>query len=117
MLTIEKIKRKIAKHPIIIFMKGSPDYPSCGFSAQTVKLLSACGEKFTYVDVLKNQDIRLELPKYAQWPTFPQVWIDGKLIGGCDIIFEMFQSGELQTLIKETADKYRCNNKPRSSNI
>jgi monothiol glutaredoxin len=61
----------------------------------------ACGEKFAYVDILQNPDIRAELPIYAQWPTFPQLWVEGELVGGCDIIIEMFQKGELQTLIKE----------------
>ena len=63
----------------------------------------ACGEKFAYVDILQNPDIRAELPKYAQWPTFPQLWVEGELIGGCDIILEMYQKGELQPLIKEAA--------------
>ncbi|CRZ75504.1 glutaredoxin-related protein [Vibrio cholerae] len=63
----------------------------------------ACGEKFAYVDILQNPDIRAELPVYAQWPTFPQLWIEGELIGGCDIMLEMFQKGELQTLVKEAA--------------
>ncbi|MEI4269697.1 MAG: Grx4 family monothiol glutaredoxin [Candidatus Dasytiphilus stammeri] len=105
--TSEKIRKKIADNPIIIFMKGSPQLPSCGFSAQTVQLLSACGEDFAYVDILKNPDIRSYLPIYANWPTFPQLWIDGQLIGGCDIITEMFQCGELQTIIQKTAHKYR----------
>ncbi len=65
----------------------------------------ACNEKFAYVDILQNPDIRAELPKYADWPTFPQLWVDGELIGGCDIILEMFQKGELQALIQESAQK------------
>ncbi len=88
-------------------MKGSPKLPSCGFSAQAVQALSACGERFAYVDILQNPDIRAELPKYANWPTFPQLWVDGELVGGCDIIVEMFQRGELQPLIKETAEKFK----------
>ncbi|WWO99724.1 MAG: Grx4 family monothiol glutaredoxin [Candidatus Dasytiphilus stammeri] len=107
MNTIEKIQRQISDNPILLFMKGSPQNPSCGFSAQTVQVLLSCGEPFNYVDILKCPDIRTELPKYANWPTFPQLWVEGKLIGGCDIIVEMFQSGELQMLIKRTADKYR----------
>ena len=87
-------------------MKGSPKLPSCGFSAQAVQALSACGERFAYVDILQNPDIRAELPKYANWPTFPQLWVDGELVGGCDIVIEMYQRGELQQLIKETAAKY-----------
>jgi monothiol glutaredoxin len=107
MTTIEKIERQVKENPILLYMKGSPKLPSCGFSAQAVQALSSCGERFAYVDILQNPDIRAELPKYANWPTFPQLWVDGELVGGCDIIVEMFQRGELQALIKETADKYR----------
>ncbi|CAI1571676.1 Grx4 family monothiol glutaredoxin [Serratia entomophila] len=102
--TIEKIQHQIAENPILLYMKGSPKLPNCGFSAQA---LSACGERFAYVDILQNPDIRAELPKYANWPTFPQLWVDGELVGGCDIIIEMYQRGELQQLIKETAEKYK----------
>ncbi|MGK2946848.1 MAG: Grx4 family monothiol glutaredoxin [Candidatus Malihini olakiniferum] len=105
--TIEKIQRQINENSILLYMKGSPQQPSCGFSAQVVHALSACGERFAYVDILQNLDIRAALPKYANWPTFPQLWVNGELIGGCDIIIEMYQRGELQQLIKETADKYR----------
>ncbi|MGL5536912.1 MAG: Grx4 family monothiol glutaredoxin [Aeromonas veronii] len=107
METIEKIKQQLADNPIIIYMKGSPKLPSCGFSAQASQALMSCGEPFAYVDILQNPDIRAELPKFANWPTFPQLWVEGELIGGCDIMIEMFQSGELQALIKETAAKYK----------
>lgn len=103
MTTIEKIKQQIAENPILLYMKGSPTFPSCGFSAQASQVLSACGEPFAYVDILQNADIRAELPIYAEWPTFPQLWVNGELIGGCDIIVEMFQQGELQPIIKEAA--------------
>jgi monothiol glutaredoxin len=106
MTTLEKIKKQIAENPIIIYMKGSPKFPSCGFSAQAVQALSQCGVPFAYVDILQNPDIRAELPKYANWPTFPQLWVDNELVGGCDIMLEMFQTGELQALIKETVEKY-----------
>ncbi|OCG32496.1 monothiol glutaredoxin, Grx4 family [Gilliamella sp. Choc4-2] len=106
MTTLEKIKKQIAENPIIIYMKGSPKFPSCGFSAQAVQALSQCGVPFAYVDILQNPDIRAELPKYANWPTFPQLWVDKELVGGCDIMLEMFQTGELQALIKETVEKY-----------
>lgn len=101
--TIEKIKAQIAENDILLYMKGSPKLPNCGFSAQTAQVMMACGEKFAYVDILQNPDIRAELPKYADWPTFPQLWVKGELIGGCDIILEMHQQGELQTLLTEAA--------------
>ncbi len=102
---LETIKEQIDSNPIIIYMKGSPAAPQCGFSAQTVQCLAACGERFAYVDVLAHPEIRSTLPKYADWPTFPQLYIDGELIGGCDIITEMHESGELEPLIKAAAAK------------
>ncbi|VFP78553.1 Glutaredoxin 4 [Candidatus Erwinia haradaeae] len=105
MSIVEKIQRQISENPILLYMKGSPRLPSCGFSAQAVQALEACGERFAYIDVLKNPDIRSEMPKYANWPTFPQLWINGELCGGSDIIIDMFQSGELQKLIKDTLRK------------
>jgi monothiol glutaredoxin len=101
--TIETIKEQITSNTILLYMKGSPNAPQCGFSARSVEALMACGERFAYVDILSNPEIRAELPNYANWPTFPQLWIDGELIGGCDIISEMHENGELQTLIKEKA--------------
>ncbi|MGL4756452.1 MAG: Grx4 family monothiol glutaredoxin [Aeromonadaceae bacterium] len=107
METIDKIKQQIAENPILLYMKGSPKLPSCGFSAQASQALMACGAPFAYVDILQNPDIRAELPKYANWPTFPQLWVEGELIGGCDIMLEMFQQGELQTLIKDAAARHQ----------
>ncbi|MCW8831846.1 MAG: Grx4 family monothiol glutaredoxin [Colwellia sp.] len=103
--TIERIKEQISENAILLYMKGSPKLPSCGFSSQASQALISCGEQFAYVDILQNPDIRAELPKYADWPTFPQLWVEGELVGGCDIILEMFQQGELQTLVKEAAAK------------
>ena len=105
METVERIKQQIAENTILLYMKGSPKLPNCGFSSQASQAIMQCGEKFAYVDILQNPDIRAELPKYADWPTFPQLWVDGELVGGCDIILEMFQQGELQTLIKASAEK------------
>jgi monothiol glutaredoxin len=103
--TIARIKEQISENTILLYMKGSPKLPSCGFSSQASQALMQCGEKFAYVDILQNPDIRAELPKYADWPTFPQLWVEGELVGGCDIIMEMFQQGELQTLVKEATEK------------
>ena len=100
---MEQIKEQIEGNAILLYMKGSPNQPQCGFSARTVQALMACGEKFAYVDVLSNPDVRSNLPKYGNWPTFPQLWVNGELIGGCDIVAEMHENGELQTLIKEAA--------------
>jgi len=100
---IATIKAQIDDNPILLYMKGSPAAPQCGFSAQTVQCLIACGERFAYVDILSNPEIRATLPGYANWPTFPQLYVNGELIGGCDIITEMFESGELEPLIKQAA--------------
>ena len=99
----ETIKEQIESNGILLYMKGSPNQPQCGFSARTVQALMACGERFAYVDILSNPEIRANLPQYANWPTFPQLWVDGELIGGCDIVTEMHESGELQPLIKGAA--------------
>jgi len=98
---IETIKGQVESNAVILYMKGSPDQPQCGFSAQTVQALMACGKRFAFVDVLSNPDIRANLPKYANWPTFPQLWVGGELVGGCDIIVEMHGNGELQILLDQ----------------
>jgi len=100
---IDIIKQQIESNPIILYMKGSPNQPQCGFSARASQVLMACGERFAYVDILTNPEIRANLPVYANWPTFPQLWVNGELIGGSDIIAEMYEQGELQPLIKEAA--------------
>lgn len=99
----DTIKEQVESNSILLYMKGSPNQPQCGFSARTVQALMACGERFAYVDILSNPDIRANLPKYGNWPTFPQLWVNGELVGGCDIVTEMAENGELQTLIKEAA--------------
>ena len=99
----EKIKNQIKENNILIYMKGSPYEPKCGFSARTVQALIDCGAEFSYVDILENQDIRENLPSISDWPTFPQVFVTGELIGGCDIVTEMHESGDLQTIIKKAA--------------
>ncbi|GGW69683.1 hypothetical protein GCM10007158_32750 [Vreelandella hamiltonii] len=103
--TADNIQRQITENPILIYMKGTPQLPQCGFSAQTVQALMSCGERFAFVNVLDNPDIRAELPKIANWPTFPQLWVEGELVGGCDIVMEMHQSGDLEKLIKEAAQR------------
>ena len=101
----DQIAQQIADHPILIYMKGSPDQPRCGFSAQASQALMACGKPFAFIDILSNPEIRAQLPQYSEWPTFPQLFVQGELVGGCDIITEMYQSGELQTLIKEVPEE------------
>ena len=97
----DKIKEQIKDNKILIYMKGSPYEPKCGFSAKTVQALIECEAEFSYVDILENQDIRQALPNISDWPTFPQVYVSGDLIGGCDIVTEMHESGELKPIIQE----------------
>jgi monothiol glutaredoxin len=102
--TLEKIKQQIADNAIILYMKGSPKLPQCGFSARAAQCIDACGVDFAYVDILANPDIRQTLPGLYNWPTFPQLYVKGELIGGSDIIAEMYEQGELQTLLHDALD-------------
>ena len=95
----EKLKEQIKENDILIYMKGTPYEPRCGFSARTVQTLIECESQFSYVDVLENDDVRVALPKVSDWPTFPQVFIKGNLVGGADIIAQMHENGELKNLI------------------
>ena len=96
----DAIQQAITENPVILFMKGTPDQPMCGFSARTVAILQAMGRPFAAVDVLPDPRIRQELSALSNWPTIPQLFVDGKLVGGCDIVTEMYQAGELQELVK-----------------
>lgn len=96
---IEKINNQIADIKILLYMKGSPDKPECGFSQRASQILMACGKEFSFVDILSNPEIRQELPSVSEWPTFPQLFINGELVGGSDIMMEMYQNGELKELI------------------
>ena len=96
----ETIRQQIAENPVLLYMKGSPDQPQCGFSAQVTKVLMSFGERFAYIDILSNPEIRSHLPEVSEWPTFPQLFISGELVGGCDIVLEMHEAGELESMIK-----------------
>lgn len=98
---VAQIKQQITENPILLYMKGSPKFPQCGFSARAVQCINACGVDFAYIDVLANPDIRQTLPQVANWPTFPQLYVNGELIGGSDIIAEMYEQGELEPLLRE----------------
>ena len=101
MSTQEKINGMLKENRVMLFMKGSPYQPQCGFSARTVKALMECDVVFSYVDILDNPEIRQTLPDISDWPTFPQLFVDGELIGGCDIITEMHSNGELKEVLTE----------------
>jgi monothiol glutaredoxin len=98
---VERIKSELASDPVVLFMKGTPDFPQCGFSAQTVAALRACGAKFKHVNVFEDPEMRDALKRYSNWPTYPQLYVNGELVGGCDIALEMYRSGELQKVVAE----------------
>ena len=100
---IERIKDQIGSNPILLYMKGTPDFPQCGFSSQVVGALKQCQKRFAFVNILEDQELRQGLKDYSDWPTFPQLYINGELIGGCDIVVQMYESGELQQALDEVA--------------
>ncbi|MBU6247880.1 MAG: Grx4 family monothiol glutaredoxin [Xanthomonadaceae bacterium] len=99
----ERIKAVLAGHPMVLFMKGTPQFPMCGFSSRAVQALQAAGASFQAVNVLADPEVRAALPHYANWPTFPQLFIQGELIGGCDIIEDLHVAGELERMAQDVA--------------
>jgi monothiol glutaredoxin len=102
---LDRIKQQVEDNPVIIYMKGTPQFPQCGFSSRAVEALQGCGESFSYINVLDDPEIFANLPRFADWPTFPQVYIDGELIGGCDITLEMYANGDLKKAVTAAVNK------------
>jgi monothiol glutaredoxin len=100
---VERIENYLASNSIVLFMKGSTDFPQCGFSAQVVHALRRCQASFTHVDVLEDPELRQTLKTYANWPTIPQLYIEGELVGGCDIVMDMYRSGDLLRVVQRVA--------------
>ena len=98
--TVDKIEKMIKSAKVVLFVKGTPNAPMCGFSKATMELFQKIKVPFETIDVLSSPDVRASLPEYSQWPTFPQVFIDGKLVGGSDIVHELYENGELQKLVQ-----------------
>ncbi len=98
---VEKIKSQLQSSPVVLFMKGTLDFPQCGFSAQTVAALRAVGADFKSVNIFEEPELREALKRYSNWPTYPQLYVNGELVGGCDIALEMYKSGELKKLLAE----------------
>lgn len=103
--TLEKINQQVTQNPVVIYMKGSPQFPMCGFSSRAAQALADTGLPFSFVNVLDDQDIFEHLPKYADWPTFPQIYIGGELIGGCDIVLELAERNDLKTMMNDAIEK------------
>ncbi len=97
----ERIKQQLSEHPVLLYMKGSPDFPQCGFSARVTGILRALGTEFAYVNIFEDPELREALKVYSSWPTYPQLYVNGELIGGCDIAMELYESGELEQLIEQ----------------
>jgi monothiol glutaredoxin len=100
---VERIENYLASSSIVLFMKGSPDFPQCGFSAQVVNALRRCQASFTHVDILEDPELRQTLKAYSNWPTIPQLYIEGELVGGCDIVMDMYRSGDLLRMVQQVA--------------
>ncbi|NOY61776.1 MAG: Grx4 family monothiol glutaredoxin [Gammaproteobacteria bacterium] len=98
---METIKQQVEGNPVVIYMKGTPQFPMCGFSSRASQALSACGEEYLHVNIFDNEEIYRNLPSFSDWPTFPQVFIGGELVGGCDIVLQLYQQGELLKMVKE----------------
>jgi monothiol glutaredoxin len=96
---IDRIKEQLENNPVLLYMKGTPDFPQCGFSNQAVQVLQACHAKFAAVNIFEDQEVREALKTYSNWPTYPQLYINGQLIGGCDIIVDLYNKGELAAML------------------
>jgi monothiol glutaredoxin len=100
----EQIKDLVEANDVVLFMKGSPDFPQCGFSGRATQILKALDTKFASVDVLQNSDVREGIKQYSNWPTIPQLYVNGEFVGGSDILMEMYENGELEKTLKSPAD-------------
>ena len=96
---LDRIKEQVESNPVVLYMKGTPQMPMCGFSSRTAEALKKCEQEFAYVNVIADPEVFENLPRYADWPTFPQLYIKGELVGGCDITLKLAESGELKTMI------------------
>ncbi|MBU2570370.1 MAG: Grx4 family monothiol glutaredoxin [Gammaproteobacteria bacterium] len=98
---ISRIKDQIENNPVVLYMKGTPDFPQCGFSGRSVQVLRACKADFTFVNIFEDPELREALKEYSSWPTYPQLYIKGQLVGGCDIILDLYNTGELVKLLQD----------------
>ena len=107
-IVFDRIKQDVSSNPVVLFMKGTPVFPQCGFSAAVVQILTHMGVKFKGVDVLTDPEIRQGIKEYSSWPTIPQLYVKGEFVGGCDIVREMFESGELKSLLADRGIETRA---------
>lgn len=99
MNVIERIQDQLGSQPVVLYMKGTPDFPQCGFSGQVVQILQACKAQYRAVNIFEDPELREALKEYSHWPTYPQLYVNGELVGGCDIVIDLFNKGELQNML------------------
>jgi monothiol glutaredoxin len=102
--TIERIKDQLGSHSVVLYMKGTPDFPQCGFSSQAVQILKSCESQFMYINIFEEPEVREALKEYSNWPTYPQLYINAELVGGCDILIDLHQKGELKALLSAATE-------------
>ncbi|MEI8574517.1 Grx4 family monothiol glutaredoxin [Methylomonas sp. LW13] len=105
MSAIDRIQAQLASHPVVLYMKGTPDFPQCGFSSRVVQVLQACNADYAHINIFEDPEVREALKEYSHWPTYPQLYINGELIGGCDIVIDLFNKGELNNLLASVIAK------------
>lgn len=96
----ERIEEQLASQPVVLYMKGTPDFPQCGFSGRVVQVLQACNAQYLAINIFEDPELREALKEYSNWPTYPQLYVNGELVGGCDIVMDLFNKGELQAMVK-----------------
>jgi monothiol glutaredoxin len=101
MSVTDRIKDQLESSPVVLYMKGTPDFPQCGFSGQTAQVLKTCNAKYTHINIFEDPEIRDALKEYSNWPTYPQLYIKGELVGGCDIVMDLYNRGELGKMLAE----------------
>ncbi|MGZ0080583.1 Grx4 family monothiol glutaredoxin [Methylomonas sp. YC3] len=105
MSAIDRIQAQLASHPVVLYMKGTPDFPQCGFSSRVVQVLQACNADYAHINIFEDPEVREALKEYSHWPTYPQLYINGELIGGCDIVIDLFNKGELDNMLASVGSK------------
>lgn len=105
MSVVDRIQAQLAANPVVLYMKGTPDFPQCGFSSRVVQILEACQADYAHVNIFEDPELREALKEYSHWPTYPQLYISGELIGGCDIVMDLYSKGELTTMLANAGSK------------
>ncbi|WP_020482558.1 Grx4 family monothiol glutaredoxin [Methylomonas sp. MK1] len=105
MSAIDRIQAQLASHPVVLYMKGTPDFPQCGFSSRVVQALEACNADYAHINIFEDPEVREALKEYSHWPTYPQLYINGELVGGCDIVIDLFNKGQLNSMLAGIGSK------------